>query len=68
MYILDLYTHLKIQTLDDLKCVIDTDAHTPEQLKFIPLGEAITRRGWASKTDVLNTKTAKELKTCLVKK
>ncbi|MFA6447652.1 MAG: DNA polymerase/3'-5' exonuclease PolX [Patescibacteria group bacterium] len=42
------------------KLMINTDAHTAEHLEFIVLGEAIARRGWATKKDVLNTKTTKE--------
>lgn len=42
------------------KLIINTDAHTAEQLKFITLGEAIARRGWATKKDVLNTKIVRE--------
>lgn len=48
--------------------VIDTDAHAPEHFRFIPLGEAIARRGWASKKDILNTKPLKQLLTYLAKK
>lgn len=36
------------------KLVINTDAHTPEHLKYMPLGEAIARRGWAESKDILN--------------
>lgn len=51
-----------------VKLVIDSDAHSPEHFTFLPLGEAIARRGWAKKSDVLNTKTAKELRAYLAKK
>ncbi len=39
-----------------VKLVIDTDAHNINHLDFIHLGEAQARRGWASESDVLNTK------------
>lgn len=48
--------------------VIDTDAHAPEHFRFLQLGEAIARRGWASKLDVLNTRSIKDLKKYLIKK
>lgn len=35
--------------------VINTDAHTAEQLKLMPWGVAVARRGWAQKNDILNT-------------
>lgn len=44
-----------------VKLVIDSDAHHPSHLDYIHLGEAQARRGWATKSDVLNTKPAKAL-------
>ncbi|MBI4050477.1 MAG: DNA polymerase/3'-5' exonuclease PolX [Candidatus Doudnabacteria bacterium] len=44
-----------------VKLVIDTDAHNPAHLNFIYLGEAQARRGWATKNDVLNTRSWREL-------
>ena len=38
-----------------VKMVIDTDAHSPDQLHFLEFGIAQARRGWAEKKDVLNT-------------
>lgn len=38
-----------------VKLVINTDAHAPEHLRFIKLGEAQARRGWTEKKDILNT-------------
>ncbi|MBF8281058.1 MAG: PHP protein, DNA polymerase (family X) [Candidatus Magasanikbacteria bacterium] len=37
-----------------VKIVIDTDAHSPDHLRYIELGEATARRGWAVEKDVLN--------------
>ena len=51
-----------------VKLVIDSDAHAPEHFGFLPLGEAIARRGWAAKADILNTKSAKQLLAWLAKK
>lgn len=44
-----------------VKIVIDTDAHHVEHLKYIRLGEAMARRGWANTKDVLNTMPASKL-------
>lgn len=60
--------HVRAAIRAGVKLVIDTDAHSPEHLKFIPLGEAIARRGWATKSDILNTKSASELLAYLAKK
>jgi DNA polymerase (family 10) len=53
--------HVRIAIKAGVKIVINSDAHAPEHFDYIPLGEAIARRGWATKADVLNTKSAKEL-------
>lgn len=60
--------HVRAAVKAGVKLVIDTDAHAPEHFRFIPLGEAIARRGWASKSDILNTKSAKDLLATLAKK
>ena len=54
--------HVRNAVQAGAKLVIDTDAHAPKHLKYIPLGEAIARRGWAEKKDILNTL---PLKKCL---
>ncbi|MBU0649008.1 DNA polymerase/3'-5' exonuclease PolX [Patescibacteria group bacterium] len=51
-----------------VKIVIDTDAHQVGHLKYIPLGEATARRGWAQKLDVLNTLPAQKLMAYFSKK
>jgi len=38
-----------------VKLVIDTDAHSPSHLSFLNFGVAQARRGWAKKSDILNT-------------
>ena len=38
-----------------VKMVINSDAHKKEQLKFIELGIAQARRGWAERGDIINT-------------
>ena len=41
-----------------VRLAIGTDAHTPEHFDFLSLGVLTARRGWATKTDVLNTRGA----------
>lgn len=54
--------HVRMAVKIGTKMVIDTDAHAPEHLKYMTLGEAIARRGWAEQKDVLN---AQSIKKCL---
>lgn len=37
------------------KLVISTDAHTPDNLKFMRYGVGVARRAWLTRDDVLNT-------------
>lgn len=41
------------------KLAINTDAHSEEHLKFIKLGIAVARRGWAEKKDIINAQPLK---------
>ncbi|GAB4312890.1 MAG: PHP domain-containing protein [Methanobacteriaceae archaeon] len=47
------------------KLVVNTDAHSPQQLNHIDLGIATARRGWAGKKDIINTLSLKNLKKIL---
>ncbi len=47
------------------KLVINTDSHDTNHLKYIKLGIATARRGWATKKDIINTRSWKELKKLL---
>lgn len=60
--------HVRAAIKAGVMLTIDTDAHAPEHFSYIKLGEAIARRGWASKKNILNTKNAKQLKEYLAKK
>ena len=60
--------HVRAAVNAGVMLTIDTDAHAPEHFDFLPLGEAIARRGWAGKKDILNTKTAAQLLAFLKKK
>lgn len=53
--------HVRSAINAGVKLVINTDAHAIEHFDFIPLGEAIARRGWATKADVLNIRSVKGL-------
>ncbi|MFC1612590.1 hypothetical protein ACFL29_01945 [Patescibacteria group bacterium] len=44
-----------------VKLVIDSDAHDTTHLEFIKFGIGQARRGWARKSDILNTKSVDEL-------
>ncbi|HQB85109.1 MAG TPA: DNA polymerase III, partial [Candidatus Pacearchaeota archaeon] len=39
-----------------VKMIINTDAHEERHMDLMNLGVAQARRGWASKTDIVNTK------------
>jgi DNA polymerase (family 10) len=45
--------------------VVDTDAHAPDGYQQLRYGVATARRGWAEPADVLNTRTAEELRSTL---
>ena len=50
---------------NNVKLAISTDAHDVSQLRFLELGIAVARRGWARKRDILNTYSLKELRKIL---
>jgi DNA polymerase (family X) len=37
-----------------VKCVINTDAHNVDDLQFLAVGIGIARKGWLTKSDVVN--------------
>ena len=43
-----------------VKMVIDSDAHSVSHFKYLELGISQARRGWAKKSDILNTKPVEE--------
>ncbi len=43
------------------KFVISTDAHSVSELKFMEIGTSIARRGWLESSDVINTRSLKEI-------
>ena len=52
--------HVRKAVEAGVKLVIDTDAHNVNHLSFLHYGIATARRGWAKKSDILNTKSLEE--------
>ena len=48
-----------------VKCVINCDAHRNEHAGFLRLGAGIARKGWLTKSDVINTLTLLDLRAAL---
>jgi DNA polymerase (family 10) len=46
-----------------VKLTISTDAHSIEQMEFLPLGVSVARRAWLEAVDVDNTKSLEQLLT-----
>jgi DNA polymerase (family 10) len=55
----DEYIRMAIQ--DDVKLVVDSDAHHPLHYAFLEFGIGQARRGWAGRKDILNTLSVLEL-------
>jgi DNA polymerase (family X) len=55
----DDYIRMAVQS--NVKLVIDSDAHKPNDFEFLKFGIAQARRGWAKKSDILNTLPADKL-------
>jgi DNA polymerase (family X) len=55
----DEYVRMAIE--NNVKLVIDSDAHHPSHYAFLRFGIGQARRGWAKNTDILNTLRASEL-------
>ncbi len=54
-------TNVKRAVEAGCRLVISTDSHNADHLRFIQLGIATARRGWARKDDILNTLSLNEL-------
>lgn len=59
----DEYVRMAIQK--GVKLVIDSDAHHPVHFGFLRFGIGQARRGWAEKSNILNTMPVDELLRCL---
>jgi len=53
--------HVRAAVKAGVKLVISTDAHNIDQLHFIRLGIGTARRGWATRNDIINTRSLKEM-------
>ncbi|MFA4954596.1 MAG: DNA polymerase/3'-5' exonuclease PolX [Patescibacteria group bacterium] len=60
--------HVRAAVRAGIAITIDTDAHHPDHYAFARLGIGVARRGWATKADVLNTRSLPQLKKYLEKK
>ena len=47
--------YIRMAVENDIKLVIDSDAHHPVHFAFLKFGIGQARRGWAKQSDVLNT-------------
>jgi DNA polymerase (family 10) len=61
-------SHVRLAVETGAKLVINSDAHAPNEFVFLQYGVATARRGWATKSDVLNTKPVDQLLKSLKKK
>ncbi|HET8856273.1 MAG TPA: helix-hairpin-helix domain-containing protein [Nitrososphaeraceae archaeon] len=52
---------IRMTVENNVKLVIDSDAHHPLHYAFLIFGIGQARRGWAEKSDILNTLSSKEL-------
>jgi len=57
--------HVRKAAEAGVKLVIDTDAHNINHLHYGHFGVATARRGWAEKSDVINTRPLKQFLSCL---
>ena len=53
--------HVRAAIKAGVKLVISTDAHNSDQLHFMKLGIGTARRGWATRNDVINTRSLKDM-------
>jgi DNA polymerase (family 10) len=53
--------HIRRCKEEGVKMVINTDSHHKEQMRYMELGVAQARRGWAEKKDIINTQPLKDL-------
>lgn len=53
--------HVRMAIRNEVRLVIDSDAHHPAHYAFLMLGIGQARRGWAEKSDILNTLPADKL-------
>lgn len=57
--------HIRKAVNAGVKLVIDSDAHSVNHIRFLDFGVAQARRGWAKKSDVVNTRPLREFQKSL---
>ena len=60
--------HVRWATERGVTLSVDTDSHAPKHMDNIRFGVATAQRGWAQKSDVLNTRTLKQLQDFIARK
>jgi DNA polymerase (family X) len=60
--------HARAAIAAGCKLSINTDAHSPEELDFMPYGIDVARRAWATKQDVINCMTWEQLQAFVARK
>lgn len=58
---------VKIAIQNGNKLVIDTDAHEAASMDMIRFGVFVARRGWATKSDIMNTRSLTDIKNWISK-
>jgi DNA polymerase (family 10) len=58
-------TNIRKAKQADVKMIINTDSHQPEQMDFMEYGVSQARRGWAEKSDIINCHSLEKLKSFL---
>jgi DNA polymerase (family X) len=53
--------YIRMAVESDVNLIIDSDAHHPLHFAFLRFGIGQARRGWAKKSDILNTLPARQL-------
>jgi DNA polymerase (family 10) len=53
---------------EKVKLVVNTDSHNAAQMEMIRYGVSVARRGWAQKSDIINTLPYEKVKEWLLKK
>lgn len=51
---------------EGIRCIIDTDSHATEHMDSMQFGIAVARRGWATKSDIMNTEPYDNFKSWLL--
>ncbi len=59
--------HIRKAVEAGVKLAIDSDAHSSEHFKYLELGIAQARRGWATKADIINAWPLEKMKSFLKK-